>query len=213
VSQHPFDLVHSDIWGPALFVSKDGYKYYTIFIDDFSHRTWICFMKHRSEALSIYKTFSAIIHTHFDTSIHVFPANSAGEYPSVALHQVLVEHGTLAQFSCPGTHAQNGVAERKYHHLLEIVCALTIASSSPPHFWSEAVSTSSYLINIQPSLALQGCISFERLCGKTPDYSRCHLFSYVCYVLLAPREYTKLTAQSVECIFLGYSTEHKGYHC
>jgi hypothetical protein len=213
VSQRHFDLVHSDVWGLAPFVSKGGHKYYIIFIDDFSHYTWIYFMKHHSGALSIYKNFSAMIHTHFDTFIHVFHADSAGEYLSDALRQVLVEQGTLVQFSCPSAHAQNGVAERKHRHLLETTHALMIASSIPPHFWADTISTVTYLINIQPSSTLQGGISFERLCDKTPDYSSLHLFGYVCYVLLTPRKRTKLTTQSIKCVFLGYSAEYKCYRC
>jgi hypothetical protein len=105
VSQRPFDLVHSDVWGLAHFVYKGGHKYYIIFIDDFSYHIWIYFMKHRSEDLTIYKNFSAMIRTHFDTSIHVFRADSTGVYLSDALRQVLAEQGTLAQFSCSGAHA------------------------------------------------------------------------------------------------------------
>jgi hypothetical protein len=151
-------------------------------MNDFLSHTWVYFMKHRSEASSIYKNFSAMIRTHFGTPIHVFREDSAGEYLSDALRQVLAEQGTLAQFSCPGAHAQNGVAERKHRHLLKIARALMIASSVSPHFWAKVISTATYLINIQHSSALQGGIPFERLCGKTSDYSSLRLF---CCVLCA----------------------------
>jgi hypothetical protein len=62
-------------------------------------------MKHRSETLSIYKNFFAMIRTHFDTSIRAFRVDSAGGYLSDTLCQVLAEQGTLAQFSCPCAHA------------------------------------------------------------------------------------------------------------
>jgi hypothetical protein len=74
VSQHPFDLVHSNVWDLTPFASKGGHKYYIIFINDFSCHTWIYFIKYHSGALSIYKTFSAMVHTHFD----IFCADSTG---------------------------------------------------------------------------------------------------------------------------------------
>jgi len=45
------DLVHSNVSSPMSLVSLGGYKYYAIFIDELSRKTWIYFMKTKDEVL------------------------------------------------------------------------------------------------------------------------------------------------------------------
>ena len=35
----PFELVHSDVWGPCPVMSPNRFQYFVTFIDDFSHVT------------------------------------------------------------------------------------------------------------------------------------------------------------------------------
>jgi hypothetical protein len=46
------DLIHSDIGGPMSVASVKGASYYVTFIDDFSRKTWIYFMKTKDEVFS-----------------------------------------------------------------------------------------------------------------------------------------------------------------
>jgi len=49
VSSSPFDLIHSDVWGPSPVATKGGSRYYVSFIDDHTRYCWVYLMKHRSD--------------------------------------------------------------------------------------------------------------------------------------------------------------------
>ena len=59
----PFDLIHSDIWGPVPVSTEGGSRYFVIFVDDLSRYTWIYLLHHMSELVSIYQTFHKMIET------------------------------------------------------------------------------------------------------------------------------------------------------
>jgi hypothetical protein len=46
VTTSPLELVHSDVWGPAV-SSVGGFKYYVSFLDDFNWFTWIYLLKRK----------------------------------------------------------------------------------------------------------------------------------------------------------------------
>lgn len=39
-SSKPLHLVYSDEWGPTLIISREGFKYYVTFLDDYTRYTW-----------------------------------------------------------------------------------------------------------------------------------------------------------------------------
>lgn len=54
IYMQPLQLVHSDLWGPFLILSTNGYKYYVHFIDFYSRFTWIYMLKQKSDALTAF---------------------------------------------------------------------------------------------------------------------------------------------------------------
>jgi hypothetical protein len=119
----------------------------------------------------------------------------------------------VVQRSCPHTSQQNGRAERKHRHILDSVRAALLSASCPEKFWGEATLNVVYTINRLPTLVLKNFSPFEKLFGKSPEYSILKPFGCACFVLLQPHEHTKLEPRARLCCFLGYGTEHKGYRC
>ena len=130
----PFELVHSDVWGPYSVVSPTGFRYFVTFVDDYSRTTWLYIMKNRFELFSYFRTFYAEIHTQFHVNVQSLRSDNAKEYVSKQFQSFMLQNGILHQTLCVDTPSQNGVAKRKNRHLLDIVRALLFQMQVPKHF-------------------------------------------------------------------------------
>lgn len=115
--------------------------------------------------------------------------------------------------SCPHTHQQNGAAERKHRHIVEVGLSFLAHASMPLKFWDEAFSTAVFLINRLPSRVIDFATPLEKLHKVKPDYEHMHTFGCACWPNLRPYNTDKLAFHSKRCVFLGYSSMHKGYKC
>ena len=63
------EIIHSDLCGPMSSSSLSGSVYYVSFIDDFSRKAWIYFMKNKYEIFSKLKEFKALIKNNTEKKI------------------------------------------------------------------------------------------------------------------------------------------------
>ena len=134
-----------------------------------------------------------------------------GEYRN--LNTFFNKLGISHRLSCPHTHQQNCAVERKHRHIVETGLTLLAHASVPFRFWSDAFATACFLINRLPTRVLNMKTPIELLLGETPDYTFFKVFGCACWPHLRPYNDRKLEFRSKKCVFLGYSSLHKGYKC
>ena len=60
-----FHLIHCDILGPSPTPTASGFRYYIIFVDDYSRYTWLYPMKAKSDSVDCFKHFKSMGETLF----------------------------------------------------------------------------------------------------------------------------------------------------
>ena len=117
----------------------------------------------------------------------------------------------FTQISCPYTPRQNGLAERKHRHVVEMGLTLMSQAGLPSKFWDDAFTTTYFLINRIPAKPILFKTPFELLFKAKPDYNLLKVFGCLCYPFMRPYTRNKLQNRSEAATFIGYSSSHKGY--
>ena len=150
----PFELVHSNVWGPCPVLSSTRFKYFVTFVHDFSRVTWLYLMKSSYELFSHFSAFCAEIQTQFHVTVQTLRSDNAKEYLLKPFQSFMLQHGIFHQTSCVDTPSHNGVVERNNRYLLETARALLFQMNIPKHFWADAISITCFFINRMPSSIL-----------------------------------------------------------
>ena len=175
-------------------------------------------MTQKSEVEHIFKTFYNMIYTQFETKIKVLRSDNGREYFTKLLSDFFSQNGIFQQSSCVDTPQQNGIAERKNKHLLEVARALLFTHKVPKIFWGDAVLTATFLINRMPSKVLKFATpisEFSKIFPQTKIPSTLPLKTFGCTVYIHNKDVNlgKLDPRGTRCVFLGYSPSKKGYKC
>jgi transposase InsO family protein len=205
------DLIHSDVGGPMSVASVKGASYYVTFIDDFSRKTWIYFMKTKDEVFSHFRAFKAQVENMTGRKIKVLRTDNGGEFTSTEFIDFCKEAGIKREKTMAYNPQQNGVAERKNRSIISAVKAMMHDQSLPMFLWAEACNTTVYLQNRSPHRILEGKTPEEAFTGSRPEIGHLRIFGCPVYIHIPVEKRTKLHPSGERGILVGYSEDSKAY--
>ena len=80
-------------------------------------------------------------------------------------------------------------------------------------YWHYAFQTTTFLINQMLSKVLEYDSPYFTLFRRHLDYKSLCVFGCLCYLFIRSYNTHKLQYRFVQCLFLGYSLNHKGFLC
>jgi transposase InsO family protein len=89
------------MYGLMTATSLSRYVYYVSFIDDYSCKTWIYFLKGKNEVFNKFKEFKALVENLFEKKIKVFKLDNGEEFTSDEFKTLCSEVGIKRELSTP----------------------------------------------------------------------------------------------------------------
>lgn len=210
-AQEMLELVHSDVCGPMKHTSNGGARYFLIFIDDFSRKVFVFFLKAKSDVYQKFIDFVVFAENQTGRKIKTLRSDNGGEYCNGRMRDFLKSKGIQHQTSAPYTPQQNGMSERMNRSLVEKARCMLFEANLEQSFWAEAIATAAFIINRSPCSGLNETTPEEIWSGKKPNLDFMRVFGCKAMVHVPKGKRRKFDPKSTECYMIGYSESSKAY--
>ena len=170
------DLIHSDVCGSMSSASLTSFLYYVVFIDDFSRKSWIFFMKTKGRVFNQFQEFKSLMENQTRKKIRVLRTDNGGEYTSKEFMDFCIGEGVRRELTIPYNPQQNGVVERKKRSIVGATRSMLHDQGLPLFLWAEACYTVVYLQNRSPHKAVGSMTPEDAFSGKKPEVGHFQIF-------------------------------------
>jgi hypothetical protein len=204
--------IHSDICGP-LPIGYGQFRYFILFIDEWSCYVFIFLMKKHSEAVTHFKHFKQVAERMHGEKICFFRVDNAPEFVEGELRKFCEEEGIQYEQMVPESPQQNGKSERHNYTFERMIRAMLLDANLHDYFWIFAALVAVHIKNRVPHSALPPDITpFERWLKHKPSIAHLRPFGAYCTSrLVNPDNLTKFEPRGEHGRFLGYAADAKGY--
>jgi len=172
------EIIHSNLCSVEI-PTPGGCRYFITFIDDFSKKAWVYFLKQKSEAIDVFKTFKAFVEKQSGCLIKALRTDRGQEY--IVGTNFYEQHGIQHQLTTRYTPQQNGVAERKNRTIMDMVRCMLKAKQMSKEFWAEPVATAVYILNRCPTKSVQDKTPKEAWSRRRPSIRHLRVFGCIAY--------------------------------
>ncbi|GJW66750.1 retrovirus-related pol polyprotein from transposon TNT 1-94 [Tanacetum coccineum] len=122
-----------------------------------------------------------------------------------------INEGIEHQTSTARRPEQNGIVKRWNRTLVEAARTMLSAAKIPLFFWAEAIATACFTQNRSLVIPRHEKIPYHIINGRKPTVKFFHIFGSLCYIVRDGENLDKMKEKGDACIFVGYSTQSKGY--
>ena len=209
VTKDKLDYIHSDLWGsPNVPPSLSKKQYFISFTDDYSRKVWLYFLRFKDEAFQSFVAWKKMVEVQSERKIKRLRTDNGLEFCNQSMDKLCRDSGIKRHKTCPYTPQQNGVSERMNRSIMDKVRSMLHETGLDASYWTEAASTTVYLINRSPNSSIEFEIPEVKWSGRSISYD--HLRSFGCnsYVHQVKE---KTSARATKGVFMGYAEGTKGY--